>query len=71
MNTTQKERFEALINDDPEIKKLTARGAICRIELLATTDDTPENIRLRDERDEINAEINRRKDAHEQTVLNS
>ncbi len=68
MNAHQSSVFTTLINNDPEIQAKTARATVCKVELMTTELGSERNLNLREEIACLDADINQRKDEHEQTA---
>jgi len=71
LNCRQAAVWEILINNDLQIKADTARGTVCKVTLLTTKAESEQNLSLRDEIARLDADINRRRDEHYQTALDS
>jgi uncharacterized small protein (DUF1192 family) len=68
MNTYQASVFNTLINSDPEMQANTARATACKIELMTTEPESERNRSLRDEIARLEADTQRRVDAHEEAA---
>lgn len=68
MNAHQASVLMALIDNDPERKANAARGAACKVGLIATDPNGEETRRLREELARLKVEENRRLDELEQTA---
>ncbi len=68
MNAHQASVFTTLINNDPEIQAKTSCAVAGKVELMTTELGSERNLALREEVGRLDADINQRKDEHEQTA---